>query len=152
MMTRAFMISAVLLLSVLVFPTSYAKDGEFFKPSDDDEIFGTWVNTEYSGDQGWPQKIVYRPWGYVEYFMLVKNKNPVWPGTSTLVEKWTDEEGNIWYKDYYREQYGGASALYQLYKISNNGTVFEMIWRKREFPTEAEMDPNGATYRIFYRQ
>jgi hypothetical protein len=152
MMTRAFIISAVLLLSVLVFPTSYAKDKEFFKPSNDDEIFGTWVNTGYSGEQTWHQKIVYYPWGHVELYMRIENKNPVWPGTSNLVDKWTDAEGNIWYRDFFRDQYGGGLALYQLYKISDNGKILEMIWRQREFPAEAEMDSSGATYRVFYRQ
>jgi hypothetical protein len=152
MMTRAFMIGAVLLLSVLVFPTSYAKDREFFTPSNDEEIFGAWVNTDHSGEQSWPQKIVYYPWGYVVQFFKIEYKNPAWPATSTLVDKWTDAEGNIWYRDFYRDQYGGGLALYQLYKISDNGKTLESIWRQREFPTEADMDPSGATYRIFYRQ
>jgi hypothetical protein len=133
-----------------VFPTSYAKDREFYKPSSDEELFGTWTNTEYSGDQGWPQKIVYHSWGYVELFMRIENKNPVWPATSTIVDKWTDEGGNIWYRDYYRDQFGGV--LYQVYKISNNGTILELIMRKREFPDEAEMNPNGPGYWIFYRR
>jgi hypothetical protein len=152
MMTRAFMISAALLLSVLVFPTSYAKDKEFFKPSDDEEIFGTWVNTGYSGEQSWPQKVVYYPWGYVVLFMKMEHKNPVSPGTSTLVDKRTDAEGNIWYSDFYRDRYGRGVALYQLYKISDNGKILEMIYRQREFPAEAEMDSSGTTYRVFYRQ
>jgi hypothetical protein len=153
MMTRAFMIGAVLLLSVLVFPTSYAKERDFFKPSNDEEIYGTWVNTEYSGEQTWQQKIVYYIWGYVEIYMLLENKNPVWPATSTLVDKWTDAEGNIWYRDFLRDQWSGVGvALYQLYKISDKGETLELIWRQREFPAEADMDPSGATYRIYHRQ
>jgi beta-lactamase regulating signal transducer with metallopeptidase domain len=152
MVTRILMIGMVLLLSVAVFPTSYAKDREFFMPSDNEEIYGTWVNTEYSGELSWPQKYVHYTWGYCEYYNEMESKNPIigWDFTSTLVDKWTDAQGNIWYKEFQR--YNMGDRWHQLVKISNNGTTLEFIWNKRDFPVAADLTPNSATYRIYYRQ
>ena len=152
MMTRILMISMVILLSVSVLPTSYAKDREFFVPSSDEEIYGTWINTGYSGEQTWHQKEIHNPWGYCECYMKMENKNPAigWIYTSTLVDKWTDAEGNIWYKEFIRAEPG--DRLYNLVKISNNGTTYEHIWSYRDCLVEDDMTPDNATYRIYYRQ
>jgi hypothetical protein len=152
MVTRILMIGMVLLLSVAVFPTSYAKDREFFVPSDNEEIYGTWVNTGYSGELTWAQKYIHYTWGYCEYYSEMESKNPLigWDCTSTLVDKWTDAEGNIWYKEFERYQMG--DRWYQLVKISNNGTTLEFTWNKRDFPVAADLTQDSATYRIYYRQ
>ena len=151
-MTRILMIGMVLLLSVAVFPTSYAKDREFFVPSSSEEIFGTWINTEYSGELTWNQKYVHYSWGYCECYSEMESKNPAigFLITSTLVDKWTDAEGNIWYKEFVRYQMG--DTWYQLVKISDNGTTLEYMWTKRDFPVEADLNPDNATFRIYYRQ
>jgi hypothetical protein len=154
MVTRILMISMVILLSVAVFPTSYAKDREFFVPSNNEEIFGTWINTRYSGEQTWAQKYVHYTWGYCEYYSKVDNKHPAvgWLGTSSLVDKWTDAEGNIWYKEFVRYQSNSVGTYYKLIKISNNGTNLECMWSKRDFSVEADLNRGNATYRIYYRQ
>jgi beta-lactamase regulating signal transducer with metallopeptidase domain len=152
MMTRILMISMVLLLSVAVLPASYAKDREFYVPTQDEEIYGTWINTEYSGDLTYEQKYVQYSWGYFESYSKVGSKTPVNvnTGTSTLVDKWTDTGGNIWYKEYVRCQvYGG---LYQIVKISDNGDTLEYMWANVDFPFEADLTPESATYRIYYRE
>jgi hypothetical protein len=86
--------------------------------------------------------------------MKVENKSPAvgWIGTSTLVDKWTDTEGNIWYKEFVRYQSNSVGTWYQLIKISNNGTNLEYMWSKRDFPVEADLTPDSATYRIYYLQ
>ena len=152
MMTRILMIGMVLLLSVAVLPASYAKDKEFYVPSQDEEIYGTWINTEYSGDLSYEQKYVQYSWGYFESYSKVGSKSPVNvnTGTSTLVDKWTDAGGNIWYKEYVRFQ--GFGACYQIVKISDDGNTQEYMWASVDFPVEADLNPDRATYRIYYRE
>ena len=151
-MTRILMIGMVFLLAVVVFPTSYAKEREFFAPSDSEEIYGTWINTGYSGEQSFAQKYVHNTWGYCEYYSKVENKNPAigWDRTSTLVDKWTDARGNVWYREFASFHWG--DRCYLLVKISNDGTTLEYIWNRRNFPVEADLNRESATYRIYYRQ
>jgi hypothetical protein len=101
----------------------------------------------------WPQKVVIYDWGYSEYYDKITDKDPCiagwagWPckATFTIVDKWTDSEGNIWYKLY--TQQPKLQRWFELDKISKNGTVWEsksssMFWYK-------ELDINKA---IYYRQ
>ena len=154
MMTRILMIGMVMLLSVSVLPTSYAKDREFFMPSSDEEIYGTWINTGYLGELTLCQKFVYNSWGYCEYYYEMESKNPGFNlvATSTLVDKWTDGGGNIWYKEFIRHRGEAGDTWYQLIKISDKGTTLEFVWNKRDFPVAADLNSGNATYRVYYRQ
>ena len=72
-------------------------------------------------------------------------------GTFTIKDKWTDTEGNIWYKVIiYR---GGQDIeIYELNKISNFGNTLETMMSTNEWPTE--IDPNHPlyTYILYYHQ
>jgi len=74
---------------------------EFYVPAVDEELFGTWVNEDYRPPSFTPKVIIY-PWGLVEWFADIQDKVSSWIGTSIVVEKWTDEQGATWYKDYRR--------------------------------------------------
>jgi hypothetical protein len=67
------------------------------------------------------------------------------------VEKWTDSEGNVWYKNFNRHN-AAMTAIFLIIKISNNGTVCESVSSYGEFPTKDELNVDHFNYVIYYRQ
>jgi hypothetical protein len=141
---------------------SYGKG--FYIPTRDDVIHGIWINMDYSGDSFQYQKIVMSHWGHYEIYTLAKNLKASYIGTFILVDKWIDTEGNTWYNDYVRN---ATRVMFELDKISNNGTIWEYVYYEqafptedqmspdspsRDFPTEDKMNPDGPNYHIYYRQ
>jgi hypothetical protein len=155
--TKALVQVAVFLVVVLAGIGCYASDKEkygFYVPKPNEEIYGTWVNKEYSGTLlAHYQKWVFRFWGYAEQYNNIADNVSVFQNTFFLVDKWSDSEGNICYKVYIQEgsyKYGWFAFV----KISMGGTVFEytdaaypLMW-----PTEADLNPDNPKYRIYYRQ
>ena len=157
MKTKTLVYGVGIIVAVLVSVYSFADDKEkygFYVPKPNEEIFGTWVNKDYSGTRlVHPQKLVFRFWGYEEVYDKITDNNSSYQDTFFIVDKWTDSEGNIWYKVY--EQTGQYRyGWFSLIRISKGGTVFEhinteypMMW-----PTESDLNPDNPNYRIFYRQ
>ncbi len=70
----------------------------------------------------------------------------------TIIDKWTDSEGNIWYKlitEYGGKTYG-AKPFYELHKISNSGLTWEFVSSTEAYPIE--IDPDHPLYFTYYRQ
>jgi hypothetical protein len=74
-------------------------------------------------------------------------------GTYILVDCWTDAEGNIWYKDFVRMR-NGLYPVFEIDKISKNGTVWESVFGFEDFPAadNTNMNSQNPYYRIYYRQ
>jgi len=140
------------LLAVLACLHSFGDDKEkygFYVPKPNEELYGTWVNTTYApGYYG--QKWILYDWGYYEGYEKVDSTFAS-PGTFIIVDKWTDSEGNIWYKEYVRNR-GYINATFELDKISKDGTVWELVFGYNGFPTADKMNPKNPYYRIFYRE
>ena len=157
MKTKTLVCVLVFLVVVLTIVGSYASDKEkygFYVPNPKEELYGTWVNKEYSGTLlAYYQKWVFRFWGYAKQYNNVADKLSVFQNTFFLVDKWSDSEGNIWYKIYIQEgswKYGWFAVV----KFSKGGTVFEytdaaypLMW-----PSEADLEPDNPKYRIYHRQ
>jgi hypothetical protein len=170
MKTRTLVSIFILVLVVVIIAGSCATQKKasyekgFYIPTRDEVIHGIWINMDYSGDSAQAQKIVMSHWGHYEIYTLVKNLTANYTGTFILVDKWIDPEGNTWYKDYVRN---ASHVMFELDKISNNGTIWEYVYYSqahptedqkstdgtpRGFPTEAQMNPGGPHYHIYYRQ
>ena len=154
---KSKMLVCVLIFIVVVLSSvrSFADDKEkygFYVPKPNEEIYGTWVNKDYSSIvRRRPQKIVIHFWGYWEDYNKVTDATSIQRGTLTLVDKWINSEGNICYKAYWRSgesKYGD----FMLHKISNSSSVIEYIYNSYMWPTEAELNPDNPNYRIYYRQ
>jgi hypothetical protein len=117
MKTIAAVCGMVFIIVVLAGVCGFADDKEkfgFYVPSPSEELYGIWVNMDYGKTKSdWPQKIIIYDWGYAEGYLKVTDKDPCikwagWPGipckwTYTIVDKWTDSEGNIWYREFTRQ-------------------------------------------------
>ena len=148
---KVLLVSAgfVLLVSAALF----AQDKYVSKPNE--ELYGTWTNSQH--DPTWQvQKEVVSADGYKDYAKTIDTV-PLQESTLHIDGKWTDSEGNIWYK-LYGTLTSGPYAGYNwqtLEKLSKSGTVretqrstaaqYDPAW----YPTE--LKPDDQFYSISYR-
>ena len=112
---------------------------------------GTWVNTDYKGGD-LPQKIINYPDGtYENYGQLTSTKPGNW-GKVTIIDKWVDSKGNVWYRSQWEILYLGTKGN-EMGKISDSGNTWEYIWAS-EYTSIEEWEPDKFeyNYRIYYRQ
>lgn len=119
---------------------------DVYEATENEELFGTWINTEYK-DGMHAQMYINKP-GVNERYSDVNDKEPTWTAESRINHKWTDAKGNIWYK--IRWKAGAMGSGFSLIKISDSGNTLERVWSQWEHPKE--LDIKNDTYRIYYRK
>jgi len=150
MKTRTAVSILILVLVVLIIAGSCATQKQAFVPKTNEELYGTWVNTDYDGvDQ--EQKFINYNWGYTEYFRLVTEQNAAARSTFYIMDKWTGSEGIIWYKVTLQFR-GSPNMRFYLVKINDNEGSWEDVWSYKEFPSESDLTPEHVPYGIWYRQ
>ena len=141
MKSRTLISVLILIMAVFVLLAGSSKKEEYY---------GTWVNTDYDRSiLTFRAKIINNPDGTRAVYMTPSDTEPYLTATFTIEDKWTDSEGNIWYKILYTETEQIISN-FELSKISDNGTTLELVISVIDSPTE--IDPNDSTYLIYYRQ
>jgi hypothetical protein len=113
--------------------------------TDKEELYGTWVNMDYGGF-GYSQKTIIYPDGKIEYFNSTDQK--IATARYLITRKWSDPEGNIWYKLHFVGSWGQEG--FTLSKTSNSGKTREFVFDNFEYPTK--IDPEHFRYRIYYRK
>lgn len=119
-----------------------------------EEIFGTWTNEKMSA-----QKSVIGADGGKLYLKLT-DETPYAESTGEWISKWTDSEGNIWYKSLNSRSKGPYSGFKfaELDKLSKSGTVLESVWtapssdeelKNPKYPTK--IDPQDSSYNIYFK-
>ena len=115
-----------------------------------EEFFGTWVNHDYNTATS-AAKVVRNPDGTALSFGTVDTAVVKTRGKFSIVDKWKDAEGNIWYKAVTTWIMGGVvTTWYGLYKISNSGATMESVASRAEHPKD--LSPKHASYKIYHRQ
>jgi beta-lactamase regulating signal transducer with metallopeptidase domain len=129
---------------------SPATGRSFYVPVRHEELYGTWLNPDYSGIVGGNcQKIVFDDWGYSYDYRSIADRNSLNKWTSTIVDKRTDADGNIWYWEF--EQCPGFYSVLQLIRISDGGKTLEWVFDYNSFPEQTDLNPINITYRVYYR-
>jgi hypothetical protein len=124
----------------------FGEDECFYLPKSNEEIYGTWINKDMS-----IQKRINYYWGYGESYREASSETPTYRITFTIVEKWIDSEGNVWFKNFTLHT-GNLNPVFEILKISNNGTVCESVRNQGDFPSKEELNVNHPYYSIYYRQ
>jgi hypothetical protein len=134
-------------------------------PNANEEVCGTWINDKVSGDVAHPQKFIETSVGYMrlgyKLYSGVSDSGPSEIGTEKIDSKWTDSEGNIWYKTLgtvTAGQYKGTK-FQCLYKISKSATVCEFVYRPigmgefnpSQFPKNIPSNNGFDVYEIMFR-
>jgi hypothetical protein len=151
--TAVILISAALVL--LVSSGIAAQDKYIPKPNE--ELYGTWTNEKNRGDLFHPQKVVVTQDGYTGY-SKISDSDSLFSWKLSIDSKWTDSDGNIWYKilGIGDGSWKGYKSQ-KLYKLSKSGTVMERAWTDvgngaydaSMYPKK--IDPMISSYRILYR-
>jgi hypothetical protein len=152
--------TAVAALVVLIMSQSQGWAQEKYVPSEDEELYGTWTNEEYSGYHNpQPQRDVVSADGY-KHFANVADSTPFEERTLQIASKWTDSMGNIWYRTFGTFTSGQYIRCHfqELDKISNAGKVWEyvrvLLLPDAEIDPEnfpSAIDPDDRTYNVRYR-
>jgi len=137
-----------LVLSIVMFAfATQAIAGEWgYFAKDQEELYGTWVNIKYV--TGIPQKIIYKPAGTFNCFKDADSKVPCEGGRYLITGKWSDSEGNIFYKSNWVGDWG--EAAYQITKISDSGRTLEFVLGYDEPPRN--IDTANVWYRKYTRK
>jgi hypothetical protein len=112
-----------------------------------EELCGTWVNTGYDNSHK-SMRVIFNPDGKFEKFRNANSKFPQVEGTYKITEKWTDSEGNIFYKFQQNDQY--EREWKHLCKISKSGKILEFVYGNDEYPTE--VTPQPGYYSKYFRE
>jgi hypothetical protein len=126
-----------------------------YVPKPNEELYGTWINEKMSA-----QKYINATGRWAEYLKSSDSSSHK-EFAAEIVSKWTDSEGNIWYKTT-RNDISGPYAGFKttaLSKLSKNGTVWESVWTEPENEAEVtnptyptKIDPNDPKYTVYYRE
>jgi len=122
--------------------------------SDEDFIkiwSGTWINSENNVTGIKFRKAIFHPDGSYDHYYEIRDT--IFHDTTnfTFYAKWTDLEGNIWYKAHWENDHYVEG--YSMGKFSNFGNTYEEVWNFGVEPIEAwTPEDNRYYYRIWYRQ
>ena len=152
MKTRTCVVVLILVLAVMIVAGSCATEKQTVKVPKE-PFYGTWVNPDYDDVyHKWSKHIKNHDGTFVMYVNITSTK-PTTKGTIIITEKWSDHDGNFWYKteDYYGPYFEGKKvSSYSLCRINESGTILEYVWSQVAYP--ARLDPTDGSYRIYYRQ
>ena len=150
--------AAILLSMILLGGCGQGK----YTPKANEELYGTWINRSYTGkfsppNDYHPQKEVIDSNGY-HIFRFVDDPGQYFVGAETITNRWTDSEGNIWYKTYKRsffDENGKTTVPHFLYKLSKSATVRESVFAIRDTYTPgafpSKIDPKDSSYLAYER-
>jgi len=144
--------AAVILLSLI--PFGAIAQGKYV-PKANEELYGTWINDKSINDQHIQKQISTSDGDkcYLEVSDSVSFFEDEWQ----IYSKWTDSEGNIWYKIFGTVKAGAyeGTKWQELAKLSKSSTVWEYVYTivyefdPNLYPTK--VDPKEGYYRILYR-
>ena len=114
--------------------------------SGSDEICCTWFNLKHVEGK-FPQKIMFHYDGTYATYKEMVSSNTLSRGTFQVTKKWSDSNGDIWYKIIKEDSIKGKQ--FQLTKVSQNGRKLEFVCSKDNFPNE--INSNSDSYCNYMR-
>jgi len=157
--TKTVRILSFVLVAFFVLIPSAAIAQDRYVPQPKEEIYGTWTNEKNIVSWVHPQKIVISQDTMEVYEKLASSLPPdkvIW----SIVDRWTDSEGNVWYKANGTGTSGAKGYKWEeLYKLSKNATILERAFVALPFGSDfdpsqypTQIDPNDYVgYTIWYR-
>ena len=139
-------LALILSITFTVFTADSIAGERGYFANDNEPLYGTWINMDYSGRP--PQKIVFNSDGTGGSSSQVDSSDLTWKFKTLITGKWTDSDGNIMYKDHWVGDWGEEG--YSLLKISNSGNTLEYVFDGDKQPNK--IDPKHSYYRIYTRK
>ena len=149
MKTRTYVSFLILVLAVLIIVESCATSKKAYIPQDNEELYGTWVNPEYNEPLNRAAKVIMYSDGTMKGYFTESDEIRLWVSLYKLTSKWSDDEGNIWYRLIYWYE-GLQERFYMIVKLSDSGNMWESVYSSEDYPKK--VDKSNLNYRIRYRQ
>ena len=108
-----------------------------------EELYGIWKNEDYNSTDPFADrfaKLVFNQDGTFSSYNTTATKTMRWMGSFEITEKWTDSDGNIWYK--LSSTIKGAYSTEPFYwtvSISNSGKTLEYGFSGSDYPNEKDL-------------
>lgn len=153
MKARTLVSILILVLAVIIIDGSCATRKKAVSDEDLSRAYtGTWINKDYKYEWWRVEKIVLFADGTYERYFSIDSYDVFAQGKNTIIDKWKDSNGSIWYECHW-ECFTHGNSGYRLTKISDSGNTIEMLAVVGELRFE-EWDPDSypTLYSIYYRQ
>jgi hypothetical protein len=157
-MKTGMTVFAALSVAVILIVAGGCAPGKYVAKQNE-QLYGTWTNQQNVGGVLSPQKAVVTVDGN-KLYSKISDSVPSEENTFQIDSKWTDSEGNIWYKIFGTVTMGAykGARWQELEKLSKSGTVWERalnaLGASGEFNPQnypPRIDPKYFEYRILYR-
>jgi hypothetical protein len=124
-----------------------ATEKDAYIPTSSEELFGEWINPDYQDDSGRNEKMVFYPNGVLLQYIRAEHDVPKTIASILILDKWTDEKGNIFYR--IRREFTTGGVQYPLVRVFDSGKYLEF-----DFTYETDkIDPtNEGMYRGVYKK
>lgn len=132
--------------------------------TENEQLYGTWVNEEYA-DLGLVRKkckdvkFVIVPEGKFFIYSAITDQQPRYEARISYKEKWTDNQGNVYYKAEYTSRWYHYDEhpdfypkchWYVVFRINAAGDMLESVWNQVEYAEE--FSHLAGWYEVHYRQ
>ena len=141
----------VLSLILVAFTVDAFAGEKAYFAGDNEPLYGTWINMNYSGMP--PPVIVFNPDGTGGSMGQADSNKFISRFKSLITRKWTDDEGNIMYKEHFVGSWkkeGLKAEGFTLFKVSNSGDTLEYVFESDKYPEK--IDPSHSHYRKYTRK
>ena len=149
------LLALVLGVALLVFTGNVLAEEKAYEPEENEVLYSTWINEEYDGPQ--PRHHKHARWDiksdgtWASYYRSASAK-PVWRGSYSIVEKWTDKAG-VWYKITFKNETYNNINCYALTCVSDSGSTMESAHSLNSHRTKIDRElPFPAYAGIHYRK
>jgi hypothetical protein len=106
-------------------------------PTENEEYYGTWINEEYDGTLTWAKWVINPDGTWASFAETTSMENPKGAGLYILAVKWTDANGDVWYKMSWKNELLEKSG-YGLIHISYSGSTMEVAYDPSDYPTKID--------------
>ena len=151
MKNRTFISVVILIMAVLIVVGSCATGKITSVAKEDEELYGTWINTDYDETNKYA-KIEMKSDGTWYEYKMSDDDIPIFKCEYTITDKWTDSNRNTYYKIIVTHIDTDYVPFYIISKINKTGNVYEDLVSNLNMPTEFDPDNLMYHYRIYYRQ
>ena len=139
-----------IVLAVAFLFVTCATEKEVSVPTECKELYGVWINPAYQNNSSYNEKMVFYQNGVLLEYIRASNEQPYLIIAYNAVDKWSDEQGNTYFKLNAKAQTGGV--IYVLIRLFDSGKSLELSLGVMAPPEEIDRTNEGRYRGIYTKQ
>ena len=133
MKIKNLIICKILILNFLIFIVLVFAGGNDYV---EEKLCGTWVNSDHDHKDKHAQWD-FNPDGSFAFYSKLSSKSARWKGTYMISEKWTDNEGKMWFKIFWQDTIDRING-YGLICVDQSGNTMEAAHSSWYYPKKID--------------